>query len=44
MPPVIASQNVLLRKLGIAQGQHLESNDFEVYLSLFKEGLSEEQV
>jgi hypothetical protein len=43
-PAVVAAQNILLRKLGIAQEHHLESSHFEAYLSLFKEGLSEEQV
>jgi hypothetical protein len=43
-PAVIVAQNVLMHKVGIIQGQHLESKDFEAYLSLFKHGLTEAQV
>jgi hypothetical protein len=35
---VVEAQNVLMRKLGLAQSQHLESRDFKSYLKLFKEG------
>jgi hypothetical protein len=41
---VAAAQNVLMRKLGIAKDQHIESDDFEAYLKLFMDGLSEEHV
>jgi hypothetical protein len=33
-----------MHKVGIIQGQHLKSKDFEAYLSLFKHGLTEAQV
>jgi hypothetical protein len=37
-------QNVLMRKLGVARGPHVEATNFDHYLRLFKEGLTEEQV
>jgi hypothetical protein len=42
-PAVAAAQNMLMKKLGITKAQQLEATDFERYLKLFKEGLSEEQ-
>jgi hypothetical protein len=41
---VAVAQNVLMRKLGIAKDQHVESDNFEAYLKLFMDGLSKEQV
>jgi hypothetical protein len=35
-------QNVLMRKLGVARGPHVEATNFDHYLWLFKEGLTEE--
>jgi hypothetical protein len=37
-------QNILMCKLGIVRGPHVEAADFDHYLWLFKEGLTEEQV
>jgi hypothetical protein len=39
-PTVVAAQNVLMRKLGIS-GEELEPSDFEKYLQMFREGLSD---
>jgi hypothetical protein len=36
---VVVAQNVLMRKLGIAKDQHVESDDLEAYLKLFMDGL-----
>jgi hypothetical protein len=41
-PAVAQAQNVLMRKLGFAQAPHLETDDFEKYLRLSNEGLTEE--
>jgi hypothetical protein len=41
---VVVAQNVLMRKLGVVKGAHVEVADFDYYLWLFKEGLTEEQV
>jgi hypothetical protein len=41
---VAATQNILMKKLGLAQGPQLQSTDFECYLKLFAEDLSEAQV
>jgi hypothetical protein len=43
-PTVAAAHNILMKKLGLAQGPQLQSTDFEQYLQLFAEGLSESQV
>jgi hypothetical protein len=40
-PTVAAAQNILMKKLGLAQGFQLQSMDFERCLQLFAEGLSE---
>jgi hypothetical protein len=42
-PAATAAQNVLMRKLGLATSQHVETEDFASYISLFQDGLSEEQ-
>jgi hypothetical protein len=42
-PSVAAAQNVLMRKLGLVSSDHVESADFDCYLSSFNEGLSENQ-
>jgi hypothetical protein len=44
VPAVAASQNVLMWKLGLATSVHVETEDFERYVALFKDGLSKEQV
>jgi hypothetical protein len=44
VPAVAAAQNVLMRKLGLVTGEHVESEDFDRYLNMFKGGLTEEQV
>jgi hypothetical protein len=41
---VAVAQNVLMRKLGLVFADHVESLDFDRYLSSFNEGLSENQV
>jgi hypothetical protein len=43
-PSVAATQNVLMKKLGIFGEGHLQSSDFKRYLQMFKEGLTEWQV
>jgi hypothetical protein len=43
-PAVATVQNILMEKLGLAQGPQFQSADFERYLQLFVEGLSESQV
>jgi hypothetical protein len=43
-PVVITTQNVLLRKLGLYNTEHVESSDFGRYMDLFQEGLMEDQV
>jgi hypothetical protein len=43
-PAMIIAQNVLLRKLRLRTAEHVESSDFDHYLNLFKEGLTEDQV
>jgi hypothetical protein len=40
VPAVAATQNVFMRKLGVATSEHVESANFDSYLSLFNEGLS----
>jgi hypothetical protein len=44
VPAVAAAQNLLMRKLGLSTGVHVESEDFDRYLRAFKDGLTEEQV
>jgi hypothetical protein len=41
---VAVRQNLLMRKLGLATGVHIESDDFNSHISAFKEGLTEEHV
>jgi hypothetical protein len=43
-PAVAAAQNILRKKLGLAEGPQLQYTDFERYLKLFVEGLSDAQV
>jgi hypothetical protein len=40
---VAATQNVLLKKLGLSQDEQLQAVDFEKYICLFDEGLSKWQ-
>jgi hypothetical protein len=42
-PAVAAAQNVLMQKLGLASSAHIETADYDRYLELFDQGLSEEQ-
>jgi hypothetical protein len=42
-PAVAATQNVLVRKLGLASTTHIETSYFDRYLELFNHGLSEDQ-
>jgi hypothetical protein len=42
-PAVAAAQNVLMWKLGLASSAHIETADYDRYLELFDQGLSEEQ-
>jgi hypothetical protein len=43
-PVVAAAQNLLMRKLGVLQNQpKIESADFDHYIKLFAEGLTEVQ-
>jgi hypothetical protein len=44
MPTVAAAQNVLMRKLGVTDDGELQSSDFEKYLQMFREGLTEQQI
>jgi hypothetical protein len=44
MPAVAATQNVLMKKLGLINGPQLETTDFGCYVQLFADGLSEHQV
>jgi hypothetical protein len=39
-PALIATQNILMRKLGLCTMEPVESADFDCYLDLFKDGLS----
>jgi hypothetical protein len=44
-PTVEATQNLLLmRKLGLTQGAEVESEDYNRYIKLFCDGLSQQQV
>jgi hypothetical protein len=40
-PAVVAAQNLLMKKLGLSNEGQLEAIDFERYLSMFNDGLSE---
>jgi hypothetical protein len=42
-PTVVAPQNVLMRKLGVTGEGEMQSSDFEKYLQMFREGLTERQ-
>ncbi|OEL37854.1 hypothetical protein BAE44_0001127 [Dichanthelium oligosanthes] len=42
-PSLIAAQNLLMRKLGLSGDSQLESGDFDRYIQMFKNGLTEEQ-
>jgi hypothetical protein len=42
-PAVVAAQNALMRKLGLATTMHIKTSDFDCYLELFNNGLLEEQ-
>jgi hypothetical protein len=42
-PVMAATQNVLMRKLDLASSTHIETDDFNRYLQLFNQGLSEDQ-
>jgi hypothetical protein len=41
-PTVAATQNVLMRKLAVTDDGELQSSDFEKYLQMFREGLTEQ--
>jgi hypothetical protein len=41
---VAFAQNILMRKLGIATREHVESANIEWYLNMFRDWLSDEQV
>jgi hypothetical protein len=43
-PTIVAAQNVLICKLGLASRPRMDTTVFEKYISLFQECLSEEQV
>jgi hypothetical protein len=43
VPTVAAAQNVLMERLGLVARQHVESDDFNTYINLFRDGMSEEQ-
>jgi hypothetical protein len=43
-PTVEATQNLLMRKLGLTQGAEVESEDYNRYIKLFCDGLSQQQV
>jgi hypothetical protein len=40
---VATTQNMLMWKLGLASPSHIETDDYERYLQLFDQGLSEDQ-
>jgi hypothetical protein len=44
IPAVAAAQNVLMKMLGISSEPHLEAADFECYINIFDEGLTEAQI
>jgi hypothetical protein len=39
-PSVAATQNVVMHKLGLLSSEHVESSDFDHYLSSFNGGIS----
>jgi hypothetical protein len=41
---VATAQNILMRKLGLATGVHMEPDDFDKYLKAFEGGLTKEHV
>jgi hypothetical protein len=41
---MVAPQNVLMRKLGVTGEGEMQSSDFEKYLQMFREGLTERQI
>jgi hypothetical protein len=41
-PAVVAAQNALMMKLGLATTMHIKTSDFDRYLELFNNGLLEE--
>jgi hypothetical protein len=43
-PAVAAAQNVLMKKLGISSEPQLDAADFERYISIFENGLTDEQI
>jgi hypothetical protein len=43
VPTVAVAQNILMKRLGLVAEQHVESDDFNTYINLFRDGLSEEQ-
>jgi hypothetical protein len=43
VPAVAAAQNVLMKRLGMVAGEHVESEEFSRYNNLFCDGLSEDQ-
>jgi hypothetical protein len=43
-PAAVVAQNVPMKKLSISGKGQLQSSDFERYMQMFKEGLSERQV
>ncbi|OEL17370.1 hypothetical protein BAE44_0021611 [Dichanthelium oligosanthes] len=43
-PSLLAAQNILMHKMGLSGHSQLESSDFDRYVKIFKNGLSEEQV
>jgi hypothetical protein len=40
---IAAAQNALMKKLGLITGEHVESDEFNQYIKLFHDGLSEDQ-
>jgi hypothetical protein len=40
---VATTHNMLMWKLGLASSSHIETDDYERYLQLFDQGLSEDQ-
>jgi hypothetical protein len=43
MPAVAAAQNIIMRKLGLASSEHIETEDFSAYVNLFHDGFYEDQ-
>jgi hypothetical protein len=42
-PAIEATQNLLMKKIGLSSGTRLETIDFEGYLQMFNDGLSGRQ-